>query len=81
MVIDEDKKFILTNYTQVKKGGKAVDSDHYTQYMDVNLQYNPVKPVREFFLHYKNKKSQMKFKQLTTDTDEFTKCLNTNVRV
>ena len=78
MVIDEDKKFILTNYTQVKKGGKAVDSDHYTQYMDVNLQYNPVKPVREFFLHYKNKKSQMKFKQLTTDTDEFTKCLNTN---
>ena len=39
MKIDEDKNHILTNYRQVKSGGKAVDSDHLTQYMDINLQF------------------------------------------
>ena len=31
MVIDEDKKHILTNYENVKKGGKANDTDHATE--------------------------------------------------
>ena len=30
MVIDESRKYILTNYEQVRKGGKACDSDHST---------------------------------------------------
>ena len=38
MVIDESKCHILTNYQQVRKGGKAIDSDHYTQYMDLDLK-------------------------------------------
>ena len=38
--IDEENKYILTNFEQVRKGGKAVDSDHATQYMDVNLKIN-----------------------------------------
>ena len=32
MIIDEDKKHILTNYTQVKKGGRAVDSANGTKH-------------------------------------------------
>ena len=44
MVIDEDKKHILTNYEQVRKGGKAIDADHLTQYMDVNLKVIKEKP-------------------------------------
>ena len=34
MEIDERKQNIPTNYTQVKKGGKAVDSDHVPIEMD-----------------------------------------------
>ena len=33
MVIDESKDYILTNYRRVGKTGKAVDSDHFTEYM------------------------------------------------
>ena len=37
MVIDESKKYVLTNYHLAKVSGKAIDSDHFTEYMDVNL--------------------------------------------
>ena len=32
MVIDEKRKHILTNYRNVRKGVKAIDSDHFTEY-------------------------------------------------
>ena len=37
MVIDEEKRFVLTNFEKVKKGGNAINSDHFTQFMDVEL--------------------------------------------
>ena len=38
MVVDEEKKFILTNYEQVRKGGKAADTDHATEFIDLDLK-------------------------------------------
>ena len=46
MVIDEEKKFVLTNYEVVKKGGKANDTDHATEYMDLEIRLISEKPVR-----------------------------------
>ena len=46
MVIDEEKKFILTNYKNARNGAKAIDTDHFTEYMDVNLQIITEKPER-----------------------------------
>ena len=36
MVIDHTKSHVLTNYKQMKKTGKAIDSDHYTEFLDLN---------------------------------------------
>ena len=36
MVIDEAKKYVLTNYEQARKGGKAADGDHATEFMDLD---------------------------------------------
>ena len=47
MVIDEDRRYILTNYTQARNGGKAVDSDHATEYVDVDLKIVTEKPERK----------------------------------
>ena len=44
MVIDENGKYILTNYEQVKYGGKASSSDHATQYLDLDLKVVTEKP-------------------------------------
>ena len=78
MVIDESKTHILTNYQNVRKGGKAVDSDHNTQYMDLDLKIESVKPERTEMFNFKNKEGQKLFKEITTKTDEFSKCFENN---
>ena len=76
MVIDESKNHILTNYRAFKNMGKAVDSDHYTLYLDMDLEITKEKPERQEIFNFKDKKSQEEFKINTTETNEFTACFN-----
>ena len=48
MVIDVSRKHNLTNYKQAKHGYKATDSDHLTEYMDLNLQLVSSKEIFNF---------------------------------
>ena len=75
MVIDEKKEYILTNYQPAKKNGKAIDSDHMTIYMDLNIEYNKLKPERQEMYNFKEIEGQQKFKLYTTETEEFSKWL------
>jgi hypothetical protein len=74
MVIDEKKQYVLTNYKQVGKTGKAVDSDHFTEFMDLDIKIDPVKPERIEIFNYKEEVSKVKFKKLTSETKDFTQC-------
>ena len=74
MVIDEDGKYILTNYEQAKYGGKASNSDHATMYLDLDLKVVPDKPRRREIWNLKNKNAQTSFKMSTTKTKDFTDC-------
>ena len=65
MVVDESKQFILTYYQQAKCGGKAKDSDHFTEYMDIDLKFESVKPERNEIFNSKDEPSQIKFKKYT----------------
>ena len=58
MIIDDKKEHILTNYQAVRSGGKATNTDHYTEYMDVNLEFESEKPKRVELFDFKNKESQ-----------------------
>ena len=78
MVIDDKKKYILTNYQATKATGKAINSDHYTQYMDLQLEYKSEKPERLEIFDFKNKEAQEQFKILTTNTEEFTHCFESS---
>ena len=78
MVIYEGKKHILTNYQQVKNGGKATDSDHMTEYMDVKLEVTSEKPKRQEVFNFKDSEAQEKFRKLTTETKEFSSCFMNN---
>ena len=53
-----DKKYILTNYQPVRKGGKAADSDHNTQYIDLDLKVESVKPEQIEMFNFKDKEGQ-----------------------
>ena len=78
MVIDEEKKFVLTNFEKLKTGGKATDSDHYTQFMDVDLEIEDFKPERIKVYNFNSKENQEKLKILTSETTDFTNCFNSN---
>ena len=78
MVIDESKKHVLTNYQAVRYGKKAADSDHLTEYMDLNVQITKEKPVRQEIYNFKNKECQARFKTLTSETQDFTDCFQNN---
>ena len=79
MQIDERKKYILTNYEQVRKGGKAADTDHATQILDIKLTISSEKPERRELYNFKNEENQQKFKNATTNTNNFTNCFKTNL--
>ena len=70
------KEYILTNYQSSKKNCKAVDSDHMTIYMDLNIKYDKLKSERQDIYNLKESEGQQKFRIFTTETDEFSKCFN-----
>ena len=78
MTIDEQKKYILTNFQPANKNRRAVDSDHMTEYMDLNLRFNRIKPERKEMFNFMDKEEQEKFKTLTSKTNEFSECFNNN---
>ena len=81
MVIDEEKKYVLTNYEQVRKGGKAADTDHNTEFMDVDLKIIAAKPVRREIWNFKEKESQETFKRATSETNNFTNCFKNDLNL
>ena len=68
------KANVLTNYEQVKRNGKATNSDHATEYIDLALEIVTEKPKRVEIWNLKNLKGQETFKNITSNTSDFTKC-------
>ena len=76
MLIDEDMKYAMTNFTQVPKGGRAVDSDQMTTLAKMKLNIVPHKVQKHFLYNLKNSECQKLFKINTTTTKYFTRSLN-----
>ena len=67
MIIDDQKDKILTNYNGVNKGKKvAVDTDHMTMLLKMNLNIFPQRSQKIEMLDFKYKKGNkfLKFKEL-----------------
>ena len=79
MVIDVDKKHILTNYKNAKDGRKATDTDHMTEYMDLNLQAVSAKPERKEIYNFKDNNSLVTFQEMTSNTQEFSNCFQNDL--
>jgi hypothetical protein len=66
LVIDEEKKFVLTKYTKTKKGVKTKESDHNSLITKVLANWNKTKNnVRIEIYNLKDKDGQRKFKEMT----------------
>ena len=79
MIIDEANQFITRNYTQAKTAKvKAINSDHNTQFVKVNLKVVPCKEVNREIFNLKNLECQMSFKRSTDKTNDFSSCFKGN---
>ena len=74
MIIDNQRNYTITNYRGSKRGRRAVDSDHVTLILNLNLNVLPQKPQRVEMLDFKNVEGQALFKRKTSETSEFTEC-------
>ena len=61
MVIDKERKYILTNYELFKKGGKTADTDHSTEYMDLSMKVITEKPQKVVVLNLKKEGKSKEF--------------------
>ena len=66
MVIDVDRKHILTNNRQIRLGWKAEDTDQATEYIDMDLKLKTERPQRCEISNFRNKEAQQKFKLVTS---------------
>ena len=73
MLIDSDRKYNATNFINVKKGGQAIDTDHYTQVLRVKLEKCPNPKARQEIYNFKNSQYQQIFREIKENTDEFQK--------
>ena len=76
MNVDDNGLNIATNYTQVRRGGKSVDSDHMLIEMNLNLKLVPTKQTRNIIFNYKSQPGRQLFQELTSSTNDFANCFN-----
>ena len=74
MIIDEEKRFVLSNYKKVKGIASKKDSDHFTTILEMNINYTVKKPERIEMFNFKNAQCQEKFFQITNSSTELTQC-------
>ena len=57
-----------------------MNSDHLPLKMEVELQAFPSKKEKKEILNFKEIEGQIRFKEITTNTEEFTKCFTNNIQ-
>ena len=81
MKIDEDGEIALTNLKPAKEGNKAKPSDHAVLEIEFNLKFSKEKPERIEVFNFKNKVSQVKFFQQTSNTKCLSNCFKEDGQV
>lgn len=74
MVIDEQRAHVLTNFHPSKLRGKAIESDHNTEIMELELCYQKRKQERTELFNFKNEECQKAFFNLTSETTKLSEC-------
>ena len=65
MKIDEERKFCLSNFAQIKKNGRVIETDHNAMIAEFDLKVEKRNPDREEMFNLKNKGCQEAFKNET----------------
>ena len=68
MVIDEQCQHVLTNFYPIRNGGRAIESDHNTEILELDLHFDRKKTDRRELFNFKNEDCQEAFFKATSET-------------
>ena len=74
MVIDEKREFCLSNFGQIKKNKRVIETDHNTMFADFDINIPKRKPERIELFNLRNKICQEKFTQETQEDTQLIRC-------
>ena len=78
MIIDEPRAHVLTNFNPVKTKGRAIETDHTTEILELELSYQKRRKERKEVFNFKNQECQAVFHELTSLTSDLTGCFKDN---
>ena len=71
MIIDEERKYCLSNFAQFKKNKRVIETDHNLLIAEFDISVPKRKPERVELFNLRNKKCQKLFSQETEDNPSF----------
>ena len=74
MVVDEDKRYVLSNYSSSKGIFCKTDSDHNTLVLYLSLSLPVFENERKELFNFKNEACQQSFTELTENSSALSKC-------
>ena len=74
MVIDENREICLSNFGQIKKNRRVIETDHNTIFADFDITLPKRKPERVELFNLRNKTCQEKYTEETRVNTELIKC-------
>ena len=74
MLIDEDREYCLSNFAQLKKNKRVIETDHNGLIMEFDLKVCQRKPEREEMFNLRNKTCQEAFKEMTENNKKLLEC-------
>ena len=72
--VDEKGEYQLSNFYGKHHKGRVTESDHAMIQLQMNLKFIAQKPQRTEAFNFLNAESSYFFKDITTDTSEFSNC-------
>ena len=79
MKIDEQRLHVLTNFNPIRRGGRAIESDHNTEILELNLQFDRKKTDRRELFNFRNGECQEAFFKVTSETTKLSECFSNNL--
>ena len=76
LVVDEEGKYVLENFAQVKKNNKVIKTDHATTILHLNITLSKIRKECKEVFNFKDKSGKLKFKETTDKTSILSDCLN-----
>ena len=79
MLIDENRDYCLSNYAQIRKNQRVIESDHNSEILELDVQFCKRKPERIEMFNLKNKACQEAFKEETEDNPKLLEVFENNL--